>query len=318
MGSGFNKAVFSLIDYNGTLYAGGEFDSSGSTFTGSIAMWNGTDWEMPCEEFFGSCNDFEIFNGKFINTAVIERRDSNGFPWPYWLTVYDTCAQILDSTIGFSGFPRDFQILNGELYLCGDFVGSQGSPIKYITKLVNNDWVYVPHPVCVGLQPGIKAMTTYDNELIVAGTFTTPVGRVARFDGTNYYPLDSGVSGTTARMVIYNNELIVGGYFTHASNIPNTTCLARYSFPTSLASINIPDKKGVAAMLVGADGVISLPVKFQYTTKAELYDLTGRKLADLFIEHRQVALPNLSAGQYLLKTTSSTAQPLLIRIIKTY
>lgn len=44
-GEHFNGPVFTLaIDNNGMLYAGGEFDSIGSSAIGHIAMWDGTKW----------------------------------------------------------------------------------------------------------------------------------------------------------------------------------------------------------------------------------------------------------------------------------
>jgi hypothetical protein len=72
--------------------------------------------------------------------------------------------------------------------------------------------------------PYLFALTVYDGELIAGGYFTTaggtPANYIARWDGTTWSPLASGMGGTTYRSVValteYNDELIAGGNFTTA------------------------------------------------------------------------------------------------------
>jgi len=50
-GTGFNKPVFALTQYNGELYAAGMFTASGdnSTALNHVAKWNGTQWQQVGE-----------------------------------------------------------------------------------------------------------------------------------------------------------------------------------------------------------------------------------------------------------------------------
>lgn len=70
----------------------------------------------------------------------------------------------------------------------------------------------------------VEALTEFNGELIVAGSFSQAGGNVvnaiARWDGSNWYPLGSGVNGFILDLAVYNNELIVGGTFSTAGGVP--------------------------------------------------------------------------------------------------
>ena len=66
-------------------------------------------------------------------------------------------------------------------------------------------------------------MTTFKGDLIVAGKFTKAGGKsanyIARWDGSNWFPLGQGVNDQVYSLCVYNNELYVGGDFTEAGGI---------------------------------------------------------------------------------------------------
>jgi len=66
----------------------------------------------------------------------------------------------------------------------------------------------------------VLAMTVYNGQLIVAGTVTSvggvAVNRIARFDGTSWSALGSGVQGTVRALAVMNGALYVGGSLTSA------------------------------------------------------------------------------------------------------
>jgi hypothetical protein len=67
-------------------------------------------------------------------------------------------------------------------------------------------------------------MTTYDDSLIVGGSFTTaggfPSNNIARWDGSAWSPLINGISGPVYAVGVYGDELIAAGEFTHAGGVP--------------------------------------------------------------------------------------------------
>jgi hypothetical protein len=62
-----NIYVFSLVDYNGNLYAGGIFDSAGGKPASEIAKWDGTKWS----------NVGAGFNGKYLGVYTLAVYDSS-------------------------------------------------------------------------------------------------------------------------------------------------------------------------------------------------------------------------------------------------
>ncbi len=84
-------------------------------------------------------------------------------------------------------------------------------------------------PVGTGTGSEVFAVISYNNDLIVAGTFSTagglPVNRIASWNGSVYNPLGTGTEGGFLNLgivrclAVYNGELIVGGYFDRAGNL---------------------------------------------------------------------------------------------------
>jgi hypothetical protein len=75
---------------------------------------------------------------------------------------------------------------------------------------------------------GVHALTIYNGELIAGGHFTTaggvPCSHIARWDGSVWQPLGSGMAGgyftVVYALTVYNGELIAGGWFTTAGGVP--------------------------------------------------------------------------------------------------
>lgn len=81
-----------------------------------------------------------------------------------------------------------------------------------------------------GLNQVVLDSIIYNGDLIVSGMFTQAGGvaanRIARWDGTTWSPLGSGLQGCLwpgndrgSSLVIYNGELVVGGCFTDAGGV---------------------------------------------------------------------------------------------------
>ena len=70
----------------------------------------------------------------------------------------------------------------------------------------------------------VRALAVHNNQLIVGGTFSSAGGAsstsyIARWTGTAWQSLGSGIGDNVYALAIYNGELIAGGYFTHAGGV---------------------------------------------------------------------------------------------------
>jgi hypothetical protein len=73
------------------------------------------------------------------------------------------------------------------------------------------------------MDDSVWAFTVYNNELIAGGNFTTAGGvsanYIARWNGTRWAPLGSGMNDAVRDLTVYNGELIAGGRFTTAGGV---------------------------------------------------------------------------------------------------
>lgn len=79
-------------------------------------------------------------------------------------------------------------------------------------------------PVIGGLGNPVRTMTRWDSELYAGGDFYMSNGVVlnyiARFNGTNWQSLGSGMDGPVHGLKAYEDGLYAAGWFTHADTVP--------------------------------------------------------------------------------------------------
>jgi hypothetical protein len=70
----------------------------------------------------------------------------------------------------------------------------------------------------------VTSVESFRGEIIVGGSFDSvggvPVNNLARWDGSTWHPLGSGIEGVVWDLQVYNDDLIVGGEFTGAGGLP--------------------------------------------------------------------------------------------------
>src|SRR5882724_10938875 len=69
----------------------------------------------------------------------------------------------------------------------------------------------------------VRTLAVYNGELYAGGTFTDaggiPVNNIARWNGTNWSDVGTGVNNEVSALAVFNGELFVGGSFTTAGGI---------------------------------------------------------------------------------------------------
>ena len=101
----------------------------------------------------------------------------------------------------------------------GGFENIQGVPAGHVAARdpQNGRWQSLGNPTFPALV--VYALGVYNGDLIAGGSFTAlghqPVNRIARWDGSTWQQLGSGIDDQEVRAVtIYNGELIAAGVFT--------------------------------------------------------------------------------------------------------
>ncbi len=141
-----------------------------------------------------------------------------------------------DTLLGktYDGGAYAFEYFNGNLYVGGRFkhIGDsiQSMSQDGIRNLARWDGMKFDSigAFPVSLWSGeVWALQVYNNELYVGGSFLNAAGQniacIARYDGSSWYPLGSGLTGTfrtVYSMTIFNGDLIVAGTFYTAGGVP--------------------------------------------------------------------------------------------------
>lgn len=219
--------VNSIVTYNGELYAGGVFDSAGGVAVNRIAKWNGTSWSSVGGGVIlsggpnGHVRTMIVYGGElyvggyFDSAGSIAARNIAKWNGTSWTTVGTGANNVI----------IDFVEHNGDLYAGGAFDTVGGVGANRIAKWNGTNWApvgdgidldrYVDHPTSV------YALAVNNGILYAGGAFDTagsvPANNIAKWDGTNWSALSSGVDyGTVYSLAVYNGEIYAGGDFAYA------------------------------------------------------------------------------------------------------
>jgi hypothetical protein len=239
--AGMDNKVAALATLpSGDLVAAGTFTSAGGASASCVARWSGTAW-LPLGAGVGPVvnaltvlpNGDVVAGGYLIGPAgpllsLIARW--NGTTWSW-----------LGSGMGGSGpFPPAVQALttlpNGDIVAGGRFATAGGTYVNCIARWNGAAWSALgsglAHSGGIGGlgQPAVFAVTTLANgDLVAGGVFTSaggvPASCIARWNGSAWFPLGAGVSGSLTEGVLAlavqpNGDLVAGGSFVFVGSAP--------------------------------------------------------------------------------------------------
>jgi hypothetical protein len=185
LGAGCKGSVGSIGILGSDVYVGGGFTNVGGVNARSFAKWNGSSWTT----------------------------------WP--------------TTDGVFQYPMNdnvsrMVVKDGSLYIGGTFNQAGGAIANHIVRYDGNNFYPLGEKPANGfITPAItvSCIGQADDGIYVGGLFTaagkTLANRIARWDGTNWYPLPGGIAtgASTANQVRAiagrGNEVFVGGTFTN-------------------------------------------------------------------------------------------------------
>jgi trimeric autotransporter adhesin len=217
LGSGTSGEVMALTEYNNELIVGGNFTTAGGINVNRLAKWNGTNWSAFGTAYPGIYvtnllkfgNDLIVSGCTAFNNDYIQKW--NGSSW-----------SILGGSNGYCG--NCLIVYNNQLIAGGVKVTQGGDTVNYIVRWNGTNWL----PLGSGVNgnntfPQVKAMVVYNNELIVGGHFNTAGGVnaqcIAKWNGTSWSALGTGIKYNVYSLIVYNNQLIAGGDFDTAGGV---------------------------------------------------------------------------------------------------
>jgi hypothetical protein len=243
MSSGINGAVNALTEFNDghgrALYAGGQFATAGGTAAKGVAKWTGTAWSALGSGIAGTVNALVSFNpgsgrelyvGGFFamaggNTAMSIAK-WNGSAW-------SSLGRGFDSNVSTLAVFDDGT--GPALFAGGWFTSVGGVTGSHVAKWSGADWSGLGSGIGGANESLVLALCAFDDgggsALYAGGTFISAGGvtanHIAKWDGSSWSALGSGVTGTTQPSVyalaVFDDgsgpALYAGGYFATAGGV---------------------------------------------------------------------------------------------------
>jgi len=243
LGGGTNGKVFGVhLTPTGDLIAGGNFTMAGTTPARALARWDGAAWSavnpnlndpnapLSVDTIVSAPNGDLIVSAGFAPTDLVFQDIHvarwNGVAW---------------TKLGprFNSAVRDIEVFpDGTIIAAGEFS-------TRIARWNGASWTQLgPTLTSNSGRVSIQALERLPNgDLIAAGEFnragTTTINNIARWDGSAWRPLGSGLTSTITgmhslvrAMVLIPGGIAVGGDFLFAGDHVSPS-FARYYFPTA-------------------------------------------------------------------------------------
>jgi len=270
---GANSSVGALAFNGNDLYVGGSFTQAGNAAAKLVAKWDGLTWSALGAGLSGSqVSSLAVFNGAVYAGGTFTAGLATN------IAVWNSSIW---SPVGTGVSASVYRVFNNgtNLYVGGNFLAAGGMLADAIASWDGANWSVIGIAGHMnGLANSAHALTGDGTNLYAAGGSLNWAGQtnlnlIARFDGTNWFPLGSGITGsgvisgpvgtTILTLVLAGNNLYAGGYFTNAGGLAAPD-IAMWN-GTNWSALGSPGGV-VASILVRTDGVYAAGAPFYNTT----------------------------------------------------
>ncbi|MBX3374810.1 MAG: hypothetical protein KF817_13345 [Phycisphaeraceae bacterium] len=229
------------------LYVGGLFSVAGCTRARSVVRWDGTTWTALGEGVPSTVYALAVFDdglgggpalcagGQFTTAggapaAFIARWDG---------TTWSPLGEGMNGRVNALTVHDDGTGRGPALYAAGQFTTAGGIPASRIARWDGSTW----SPVSDGIGGVVHALNVFDDgsgsgpALYAGGTFGTaggmPASRIARWDGSTWSPLSSGVDGAVSALAVIDHgtgdgPVLYAGGGSSAAGFPSAHFVARW------------------------------------------------------------------------------------------
>jgi Rax2 C-terminal beta propeller domain len=246
------------------LYVGGNFDTAGGQFAHNIARWDGSAWSALAHGLNSTVNALAVSGanlfaaGWFTNAggvAVAHIAKWEGNAWSSLGTGVDYVAYALAAS-------------GNLLYVGGRFTNAGGVLAKSLAKWDGNSWSAVaPELGGYGADgASVRALAVSGTDLYVGGGFakagSVAATNIAKWNGSAWSALGSGVNGTVSALAVSGTNLYAGGRFTTAGGVAANSTAKWDGRAWSALGSGIGSHDGVYALAVsGTDLYAGGPFK---------------------------------------------------------
>jgi hypothetical protein len=266
VGGGTDALVSALASQGTALYVGGSFIFAGGTLANRVARWDGANWSALGSGMnnsvaaLGVVNNLVYAGGSFTNAGGVRA---------IRFAVWNGASWAATGASGMNDVVNRIKVSGTNVYVGGLFTQADDIVVNHLGVWNGSDWSGLGRAGRVngvgGIVTAVRAIKSSGNNVYVGGLFTgvgkIRANRIARFDGTNWYPLGSGIrgtnlsfsSGTTVNSIAVDGNLVyAGGIFTNAGGV-SANNIARWNGTTWSALGNgIPGSVSAIAVR-GAD-----------------------------------------------------------------
>jgi hypothetical protein len=215
LGTGVNDRVYALLVSGSNVYAAGKFTTADGSTANRVAKWDGTNWTPLGSGMNGPVyalamwgtnlcagGSFTSADGNLLNKGLAKWNGSNWSPVGSSFYIYSAQVQAL-------------AVIGNTLY-AGGVIGS--------SPLASYDGFFWSTTIGNGLNGSVYALAVSGSNLYAGGTFTAPLNCIAKWNGSFWSALGTGMSGTDANMVdalaVSGSNVYAGGDFTQAGSTP--------------------------------------------------------------------------------------------------
>jgi hypothetical protein len=213
LGSPGYLGVAVLKEFNGELYAGGDFfDGADPDGNGMLLRrWNGVAWQALGQDFGGFNGVYQpavgalgVHRGRLIvGGAFAHARGTGAFDLAAWSG--STWSPFESGT---DGAVLQIVSLPDRDVVSGAFDSIEGAHLPHFASWNGVAW----SPVADSPLPGANPLGAFEGELIVASSSVD--GQIRHLEGGAWMPFGAGIpEGFITCMTTYRSELIVGGNF---------------------------------------------------------------------------------------------------------
>jgi hypothetical protein len=230
-GAGLDGVPWALVEFGGALVAAGDFTLAGGAAANHIARWDGASWRLlgsgTSGGLAGRVTSLAVFRGELVAGGQFSEAGGvaasgvaawNGSSW-----------RALGA--GVDGFILALAVYGDRLVAGGNFGFAGGITVESLAQWDGTAWSALA--TRTGRTGGstnqmvVFDLAVFDGNLVVAGDFDVaaemPAVRIARWDGTGWYPLGWGLSDNyyiswVSGFAPLDDRLIVAGRLAHGQN----------------------------------------------------------------------------------------------------
>ncbi|MCX7553116.1 hypothetical protein OS175_04440 [Marinicella sp. S1101] len=222
MSAGIDTQFAQLAYGLGPLYSTGDFTSFDANARG-LAWYQVNTWvAAPMHQQLGDLNNFRVLDMQQAgNEFCLLTQGSPPDAELSWQSsvCYDGVTWQGDNQAPISNVVQTMGEYQGEVIHGGDFLvaGDQKSP--YIAALDDQqNWLGISQLTWSGGGQGhVSQVQTYAGDLYASGIFDgadgVSVSGIAKYDGTNWVPVITGLSAFNGLMTVWDNKLIINGTY---------------------------------------------------------------------------------------------------------